>query len=70
MKKEKDGLGIYRLVYDKENKDWVIQRANAERATKRCKTKEEAMKALKELSKNQDVGTVIHKKDGKKQKKK
>jgi len=70
MKKEKDELGAYRLVYDKENKEWVIQRKNAERASKRCKTKEEAMKALKELSKNQDAGTIVHKKDGKFQKKK
>jgi len=62
-------LGIYRLKYDKEAKDWVIIRDNAQHASKRCKTKKEAMEALKTLSKNQDAGTIVHKKDGKWQKK-
>jgi len=69
MANQKDKLGVYRLTYDKANKEWVITRDKSERASRRCKTKEEAMVVLKELSKNQDTGTVIHKKDGKWQKK-
>ena len=65
-----DKLGIYRLVYDKEKKDWVIFRDKSEHASRRCKTKKEALEVLKTLSKNQEAGTVIHKKDGKFQKKK
>ena len=66
---QKNELGLYRLIYDKEQKDWVISRDNSERASKRCGTKREALKYLKSLSDNQDVGTVIHKRNGKWQKK-
>ena len=62
-------LGLYRLKHDKVNKEWVIVRDNSERASRRCKTKEEALKVLKELSNNQEVGSIVHKKDGKWQKK-
>jgi len=62
-------LGRYRLVPDKEKGDWVIYRENSARASGRYKTKKEAETALKVLEKNQDVGSVIHKKDGTIQKK-
>ena len=61
---------MYRLVYDSEAKEWVIKRDGSERASRRIKTKEEAVKVLNELSANQDVSiAAVHKKDGKRQKK-
>jgi len=68
-KEEKQGLGLYRLSFDKEAKEWVIYRDRSERASGRFATKAEAEKRLKELSKNQDAKTIVHKKDGKFQKK-
>ena len=65
-KDEKEGN--YRLVYDKENKEWVIKKENAKRAIRRVKTKEEALKIAKRLSENQDANLVVHKKNGKFQK--
>ena len=64
-----ENLGLYRLVHDKEAREWVIYRDKSERASGRFATKDEAMKRLKELSKNQEVGCIVHKKDGKWQKK-
>ena len=65
----KKELGMYRLVYDKNSKDWVIYRDNSEHASRRCKTKKEAQAVLKQLCKNQEASSVVHKKDGKFQKK-
>ena len=62
-------LGAYRLTYDSDAREWVIKRDGSERATRRVKTKEEALKVMEQLSENQGVGTHVHKKDGKFQKK-
>ena len=62
-------LGAYRLTFDKEKHEWVIKRDGSERATRRVRTKEEALKVMEQLSDNQGVGTHVHKKDGKFQKK-
>ena len=67
---EEQKLGMYRLVYDSEAKEWVIYRDGSERASRRVKTKDEAVKILNELSTNQEVAiAAVHKKDGKRQKK-
>ena len=58
----------YTVKYDKEKKDWVIAKTGVDRAIRRLKTKEEALKVAKELSENQDISLVVHKKDGKFQK--
>ena len=69
MTEEKTKRGIYRVVYDSENKRWLIKRDGAQRIIDSKMTKEEAIERVKALSQNQDVGFVIHKKDGKFQKK-
>ena len=69
MAEEKTKRGIYRVVYDSENKRWLIKRDGAQRIIDSKMTKEEAIERVKALSQNQDVGFVVHKKDGKFQKK-
>lgn len=61
--------GIYRVSYDAEQRKWLIKKDGAGRTIDSCVTKEEALKRVKELSKNQDVGFTVKKKDGKFQKK-
>lgn len=62
-------MGIYRVVFDKVNRRWQIKRDGAERVITSYLTKEEALAKVKKLSENFDVGFVVHKKDGKFQKK-
>ena len=59
----------YMVVYDKENKDWVIKKTGAQRASKRCKTKKEALEVAERLAENQELNLSVKKKDGKFQKK-
>ena len=66
---EEKKLGTYRVVYSAEAGKWLIKRDGAERVIDSKPTKEEALKRVKELSKNQDVGFTVKKKDGKFQKK-
>lgn len=66
--KEAD-LGTYMVSYDKVKKDWVVKRRGSQRASKRTATKQEAMDVVKKLTKTQDVGFTVKKKNGKFQKK-
>lgn len=66
---KKDKLNRYRVTYDKEQQNWVVKMDGATRASKRCATKEEALKVAKELAKKKDSHLSVHKKDGKFQKK-
>lgn len=66
---EEKKLGSYMISYDKEKKEWVIKRRGSQRATKRTKTKKEALDLVEKLSQNQEVGFTVKKKDGKFQKK-
>lgn len=59
----------YRILYDKETETWEVRKDNAKRVIRRVKTKKEALEIAKELSQNQDLNLVVHKKDGKFQKK-
>ncbi len=59
----------YRILYDRETKTWEIRKDMAKRVIRRVKTKKEALEIAQELSKNQDLNLVVHKKDGKFQKK-
>ena len=59
----------YTVKFDKEKKDWVILKSGSERAIRRCKTKDEAMKTAKTLSDNADIPLTVHKKNGQFQKK-
>lgn len=71
---EKDETGasrkpIYRLLYDKENKKWLIKKDGAKRTIDSFKTKEEALGRIQQLAANKDLKFIVHKKDGKFQKK-
>lgn len=59
----------YMVIYDKEKKDWVIKKTGALKASKRCKTKKEALEFVEKYAENQDLNISIKKKDGKFQKK-
>lgn len=61
--------GIYRVVYDKTDREWKIKRDGAKRIIDSRSTKEEALARVKELSESNDVGFVVYKRDGKFQKK-
>jgi len=58
----------YMVTYDKEKKDWVIKKTGSTRASKRCKTKKEALEIAEHLAASQDMNLSIKKKDGKFQK--
>ena len=58
----------YSVTYDKDKKDWVVKKAGSERATKRCKTKKEAMETIEKLSSHNQINLSVKKKDGKFQK--
>ena len=58
----------YRVVYDKENKNWIVRVDGGKRASRRCATKEEALKVAKDLAKKKDADLSVHKKNGKFQK--
>ena len=66
---EKARAQKYMVTYDKENKDWVIKKTGAVKASKRCKTKKEALEIVEKLAENQDLNVSVKKKDGKFQKK-
>lgn len=66
---EKSKKGVYRVVFDKEDKLWKIKRDGAKRVIDSRKTKEEALMRVQELSESQDTKFVVYKKDGKFQKK-
>ncbi len=59
----------YMVTFDKEEREWIVKKTGAERASRRCKTKAEAMEVVKTLSENQDLSISVKKKDGKFQKK-
>ncbi len=60
---------IYRVLYDKEARVWVIKKDGAKRTISSYVTKEEALNRVKELSASNDLNFIVHKKDGKFQKK-
>lgn len=60
---------VYRIVYNKESRLWLIQKDGAKRTISSYATKDEALNRVKELSTSKDLGFIVHKKDGKFQKK-
>ena len=66
---EKPKKGVYRVVFDKEDRLWKIKKDGAKRVIDSRKTKEEALARVQELSESQDIKFVVYKKDGKFQKK-
>lgn len=68
--KEKEKKAIYRVLYSKEDHTWQIKKDGAKRIIASYPTKDEALKRVKSLSENNDLNFIVHKKDGKFQKKK
>ena len=58
----------YRILYDRETRTWEVRKDNAKRVIRRVRTKREALEIAQELSQKQDLNLVVHKKDGKFQK--
>ncbi len=70
MEETKAKKALYRVVYDKEDRLWKITKDGAKRTIASFATKDEALKRVKELSESNELNFVVHKKDGKFQKKK
>ena len=68
--KKTERKAVYRVVYNKEERIWQIKKDGAKRVITSYPTKEEALKRVKELCESNDMNVIIHKKDGKFQKKK
>ena len=69
VKIEKTRKSLYRVVYDKESRLWLIKKDGAKRTIASFNTKEEALTRVKDLSASNELNFVVHKKDGKFQKK-
>lgn len=69
MKKAKTRTPVYRVLYDSTERVWVIKKDGAKRIIKKYWTKAEALDAVEKMSVNQEISFVVHKKDGKFQKK-
>jgi len=54
----------HHVTYDRSAKDWKVQRGGADRAAGRYDTKAEAVKAAREISRNQGSELKIHNMDG------
>ena len=52
--------GNYDISYDAEAKQWVVKRESNARATKRTKTKQEAIDYAKPLAEKQEVKLIVH----------
>ena len=57
---EVEESGNYEINYDAANKQWVIRRENSLRATKRTRTKQEAIDYAKPLADKHEVKLIIH----------
>ena len=68
VKETKPKTQKYMVTYDKDNKEWVVKKTGASRASKRCKTKKEAMEVAERLAASQELNLTVKKKDGKFQK--
>lgn len=65
---EKQKTQKYIVAYDKEKGDWVVKKTTSSRASKRCKTKAEAVKVAERLAETQELNLSVKKRDGKFQK--
>lgn len=55
----------HHVTYDKQADDWKVTRGGADRAAGRFDTKQQAIDAAREISRNQNTELKIHNKDGK-----
>ncbi|WP_131782365.1 DUF2188 domain-containing protein [Legionella gresilensis] len=56
--------GSHHVVPSKDG-GWLVKRSSSKRAFRRFATKSEAVKAAREISRNQNTELFIHDKDGK-----
>lgn len=54
----------HHVTYDKQNDEWKVIRGGADRAAGRFDTKQQAIDAAREISRNQNTELKIHNKDG------
>ena len=66
---QKSRKAIYRVMYDKEARVWIIKKDGAKRKIASFPTKEAALTRVKELAETNELNFIVHKKDGKFQKK-
>ena len=55
--------GDYEISYDEEAKEWVVKRTNLTRATKRTRTKQQAIEYAKPLAEKNGVKLIVHTKN-------
>ena len=60
---------VYRVIYDKKERKWNIRKDQAKRVIESYVTKEEALARVEQLASSKDMKFIVHKKDGKFQKK-
>jgi uncharacterized protein YdaT len=60
---------VYRVIYDKKERKWNIRKDQAKRVIESYVTKEEALARVEQLAASKDMKFIVHKKDGKFQKK-
>lgn len=64
IKEEKESASEdYVVSYDFESKDWVVRKGNSQRATKRTKTKQQAIDFAKPLAEKNEVKLIVHNKN-------
>jgi hypothetical protein len=56
---------MHHVTFDKQQHDWKVLRGGADRAAGRFETKQEAVDAAREISRNQGTELKIHNRDGK-----
>ena len=64
-----DRKSVYRVVFNKDSRKWLITKEGAAKTIASFNTKAEALDRVKQLSVNQDLNFVVKKKNGKFQKK-
>jgi len=55
----------HHVTYDKNEGDWKVLRGGADRASGRYDTKQQAINAARQISRNQNTELKIHNQDGK-----
>jgi len=55
----------HHVTYDHEQGDWKVLRGSAQRAAGRFENKSEAIRAAREISRNQGTELKVHNRDGK-----
>ncbi len=60
-----DNKNSHHVVYNKNSDQWSVKRPGAQRSSGNFNTKNQAIAAAREISRNQGTELYIHNKDGK-----